>query len=42
MITNTKKFIKRTVALLLCAMLLFGAVPLEIMPRASAPSGLDP
>lgn len=42
MITNTKKFIKRTVALLLCAMLLFGAVPLEIMPRASAASWADP
>lgn len=42
MITNTKKFIKRTVALLLCAMLLFGTVPLEIMPRASAASWADP
>lgn len=42
MITNTKRFVKRTVALLLCAMLLFGAVPLEIMPRASAASWADP
>lgn len=36
MLRSTKNIFKRTVAVLLCAMLLLGAVPLDLLPRASA------
>lgn len=42
MLTNIKKLIKRTAALVLCAMLLLGAVPAELIPAASAASWADP
>lgn len=42
MLKHTKKLIKRTMAMILCAVLLLGAVPLDIMPQASAASWADP
>lgn len=42
MLNSTKKLVKRAVAMLLCAMLLLGAVPADILPRASAASWADP
>ena len=42
MLKLTKKLIKRTVAMVLCALLLLGAVPLDLLPGASAASWADP
>lgn len=42
MLKHTQKIIKRALAMVLCAMLLLGAVPLDILPRASAASWADP
>lgn len=42
MFTHTKKLLKRTMAMLLCAMLFLGALPADVLPRASAASWADP